>query len=90
MYETIQGQGQLESWDRPEKKIPVSYRFDITTNILERPGFPRVATHRDSRGTVRSLSGESLSQGEYRLFASNGEVLKVQNIGLEEWVILAS
>ncbi len=56
MYEKIEGRGQLESRERPEKKIPVSYAFEITTDILARPGFPRAATRKDSIGKIDALS----------------------------------
>jgi len=88
--ETLEGQGQLESWEHPENRIAVEYRFDITTEILERPGFPRVATRRHSSGTVRAITGESLSEGYFRLVGSDGEILKVKNMGLAMWAILAS
>lgn len=90
MRERIEGRGQLENWERPEKKIPVSYRFDITTDIVARPGLPRVAAHMHSTGKIEALSGQPLAGGHHRLFASDGEILKVENVGLGDWVILAS
>jgi hypothetical protein len=90
MHERLEGRGQLESWERPEKKIPVEYLFDITTDILARPGFPAVATRKHSKGSIHAISGESISQGYHRLFAEDGEILKVQNVGLDYWAILAS
>jgi hypothetical protein len=89
MIDKIQGQGQLETWDQPEKKISVAYRFEITTDVLARPGFPRVATRKHSTGNVSTLTGQSIGPGYYRLYASDGEVLKVQNLG-GQWMILAS
>ena len=90
MHERLEGRGQLENWERPEKKIPVEYVFDVTTDILARPGFPPVATRRRSEGRIQTLAGESITKGYYRLFAQDGEILKVQNIGLDHWAILAS
>jgi hypothetical protein len=40
LTETIEGTGELELWDRPEKRISVGYHFEITTRVIERPGFP--------------------------------------------------
>lgn len=90
MHETIEGCGQLENWESPEKRIPVSYRFDITTDLVDSPGLPRVAARRHSIGKINSLTGEPLTAGYHRLLASDGEILKVKNVGLAHWVILAS
>jgi hypothetical protein len=89
MRDTIEGQGQLENWDHPDKAWAVRYRFDITTEYVERPGLPRVAARRRSSGFVRSTNGEVFPDGYYRLHAADGEILKVQSHG-EAWVILAS
>jgi hypothetical protein len=90
MHERIEGRGRLETVEPPEKVWQVSYRFDITTNVVRRSGFPPVAGHRDSRGTVQSLDGKPIPEGVYRLHAEGDEILRVQNVGLETWVILAS
>ncbi len=89
MIEQMQGEGELESWDRPGERFPCDYFFNITTNVLERPGFPRVTTHISAVGTVHSTERD-IPQGDYRLFASDGEILKVRNLGIGEWTILAS
>jgi hypothetical protein len=86
--EKKEGRGQLESWDRPDKKLPVAYAFDITTDIVARPGVPRVAARSHSMGKITALTGESIAEGSYQLFASDGEILKVKNVGLGQWVIL--
>ena len=88
--EKMEGRGQLETWENPEKRIPVAYTFDITTEILARPGFPHVVTRRNSIGKIRGLAGEAIAEGYYRLVASDGEILRIQNVGLGQWVILAS
>jgi hypothetical protein len=90
MQERIRGQGQLEDWDLPTTKRSVSYLFDITTDVLARPGFPPVTTRRHSLGRISAVTGDSIREGYYRLYASDGEILKVQNVGLGQWVILAS
>jgi hypothetical protein len=89
MRESIEGQGNLEHLEHPDKKWVVRYLFLIATEFVERPGLPRVAARKHSRGFVSSLAGEPLPQGHYRLYASDGEVLKVQNNGAA-WVILGS
>jgi hypothetical protein len=90
LHERIEGQGQLENWDQPGNKFSVDYEFDITTEILEKPGLPPVGTRKHSRGNVSSSTREFIEQGYYRLYASDGEILRVQNVGLDLWVILAS
>ena len=88
--ELLEGVGQLEKWDHPDKKkYAVRYRFTITTEIVEKPGFPRVASKRHGEGVIESTSGEHFLEGEYRLYADD-ETLKVKNLGLGTWVILAS
>ena len=87
MHENIEGHGQLEDREHPEKRIPVSYTFDITTEILDSEG---LAVRKDSIGKIRALTGESIPEGYYWLFASDGEILKVKNVALGPWVILAS
>ena len=77
MHEKVEGRGQLEGWERPEKKIPVSYMFDISTEILDSEG---LAVRRDSMGKIEALTGESIAEGYYRLFASDGEILKVKTV----------
>jgi hypothetical protein len=90
MIETIEGQGRLETITPPEKVWIVSYHFDITTKIVEKPGFSKVAGKRDSTGTVRSLNGKPIPEGVYQLHAADGEILRVENAGFGQWVILAS
>jgi hypothetical protein len=83
VHERIEGPGHLETWENPGRRAPVSYAFDITTEIIDsQHGLPRVATRRHSVGTIVALNGESLSEGYYRLFTSDGEILKVKNVGL--------
>jgi hypothetical protein len=68
MLERIEGTGKLEKWDQPDGQHDVNYNFTITTNIVERPGFPRVASTRHGQGTVRSTAGTAFPEGAYRLF----------------------
>lgn len=89
MHERIEGQGRLETIEPPEKVWQVSYRFDITTNVVRKPGFPAVAGRRDSRGIIESLDGQPIPEGVYQLHTDD-EILRVQNVGLGTWVILAS
>ena len=78
MVETIEGEGRLETITPPEKVWMVSYRFDIETKIVEKPGFPRVASKRDTSGTVCSLDGKPIPEGTYQLHAADGEILRVE------------
>jgi hypothetical protein len=90
LHEVLEGRGQLEKWENPDKRYEVTYRFDIHSEIVERPGLPRVTSKRHSQGVIISATGERFPEGYYRLHASDGEVLKVQNVNLGIWVILAS
>jgi hypothetical protein len=90
MVETIEGEGRLETITPPEKVWMVSYHFDITTKIVERTGFPRVASKRDSTGCVNSLDDKPIPEGTYQLHAADGEILRVENAGFGQWVILGS
>jgi hypothetical protein len=90
LKDKIEGVGELESWEEVGDRFPVEYFFEIITDILERPGFPQVAARRHGSGFVQPLSGKFVTEGYYRLFASDGEILKVENVALGEWVILDS
>jgi hypothetical protein len=85
----FEGDGELEKWNHPDGKHAVRYQFTIITKIIEKTGFPRVASKQHGIGRVTSLTGESFPEGEYRLFAAD-EILKVFNSGFEHWEILAS
>jgi hypothetical protein len=88
LHERIEGIGELESWETPRERVLVCFSFDITTEPLERPAFSRATTKRHSMGIVCALSGRTPGNGFYRLIASK-KTLKVQNLGLDQWVILA-
>jgi hypothetical protein len=89
MQEILKGRGQLEDWQAPHGKHEVDYHFEIVTEIVERQGFPPVAGRRRSKGNIVSTVGDRLPEGEYRLYAEDGEVLKVKNLGFV-WAILSS
>ncbi len=67
------------------------YRFDITPpNIVRRSGFPAVPGRGDSKVIVDALDGTYIPEGDYQLYRDeDGAALKVQNVGLNEWVISA-
>ena len=88
MEEKLTGRGRLEDWDKPTKQFDVDYNFTITTAPHLRPGFPPT-TRRSSVGKVKSLAGEFIAEGTYRLFRSGGETLKIAHPGLEIWGVLA-
>jgi hypothetical protein len=90
MEEYLEGDGELERWENPDKKYPVRYQFTIITEIIPSTGIHAVRTKRHGIGRVISLSGEVLVKGEYRLIVEDGEVLKVFNSGLDRWEILIS
>ena len=64
----------------------MTYHFDIVTEVVARPGFPRVASHSSSRGDVRAVDGRSIPSGHYDLHTED-EILHVKNLGV--WVILS-
>ena len=87
MEEKLIGRGKLEHWDSPTKQFDVDYAFTVTTEPRVRPGFPST-TRRSSTGKVKSLSGEFIAEGTYRLFRSGGETLKIAHLGPGNWGIL--
>ena len=89
LFERIEGIGELESWETPQERVLVCFSFDVTTELEEHPGFSPAATKRHSIGIVCALSGKTPGSGEYRLIASR-ETMKVQHLGLDQWVILAT
>ena len=90
MHETLEGQGELEDLEHPDKKWAVRYLFDIRTETtVERPSLPSWAIRKHSTGYVRPLVGGAFPLGYYRLYTSDGEILRVKNLG-QAWPILAS
>jgi hypothetical protein len=89
MNERIEGQGRLETIESPKKVWQVNYRFDITTHVMRKSGFPPVATQRDSRGTIQSLDEKPIPEGSCQLHTDD-EILRVKNVGLGTWVIFGS
>ena len=87
LHERIEGIGELESWETPQERVLVCFSFDITSELLE-AGFSHAATKRRSVGIGCALSGRTPGDGYYRLIAAK-ETLKVQKLGLDQWVILA-
>jgi hypothetical protein len=90
MQETMEGQGRLETIAPPEKVWQVSYRFDITMNMVRNPGFSAGAGRSDNLGAVLSFDGKPIPEGEYTLHTDDGEIVRLRNLGLDEWAILAS
>ena len=88
MLETLEGEGILVSAESPEHGWKVKYHFSITTNTVRTPGFPPVASHSSSTGSVVALNGQSILDGYYQLTAEDGEILRVKNMS-GQWVILA-
>ena len=90
MNERIEGKGLLRSIRPPIVEFDVVYQFDIVTAVVRRPGFPPVAGHSHSKGTVRAVNGQFIPEGIHQLEAEDGETLRVTNVGLGEWCILSS
>jgi hypothetical protein len=82
MRERVEGLGELENWgtrEAPGNRAKVRYAFDIAS----------VGNDKRGTGTVRALSDELIVVGLYRLTTSNGQTLKVKNLGAF-WTILGS
>jgi hypothetical protein len=90
MQERVEGQGRLETIAPPEKVSQVSYRFDIVANIVRKPNSSVVAVRSDNTGAVLSLNRKPIPEGGYALHTDDGEIIRVRNLGLGEWAILAS
>jgi hypothetical protein len=79
LVEIVEGVGRLESIREPEKVWQVKYRFEVTTTH-SRKSVGSVGLRADrkwSEGTVISVDGTAIPQGEYTLHAEDGEVLRV-------------
>jgi hypothetical protein len=79
MIEPLEGVGRLESIREPGKVWQVKYRFEITTTHSRKSaGGVGVRVDRKwSEGTVASVDGTAIPQGEYTLHAQDGEILRV-------------
>jgi hypothetical protein len=73
--ETVEGKGRLRSANGISQ-CEVSFCFDITTRVIDRPGFPRVEAQKRSTGTVKSVMGEVIPHGYYHLHAAAGITLR--------------
>jgi hypothetical protein len=90
LREQVEGTGQLEKWDHPDGQDEVIYSFDIETDTVETRREPRVGVDLQGRGTVRSTTGKLLPKDIYRLYCADGEIMRVQNLGMGIWTILSS
>ncbi len=88
MIEPIEGNGTLRRHS-PPAQWSVSYRLQVSTQIVTKRGFPRAARRFDISGTVDALNGDVIPLGEYELRTSDGELLKVDNSG-GTWTVLAT
>jgi hypothetical protein len=88
MDEIIEGVGRLESVREPGKVWQVNYRFEITSTYRRKSvGGVGVRVDRKwSGGTVVSVNGATIPQGEYTLHAQDGEILRVDNFDV--WSIV--
>ena len=79
MDETVEGSGRLESIREPGKIWQVKYHFEIkSTYSPKTAGGVGVRVDRKwSDGTLASVDGTAIPQGEYTLHAEDGEILRV-------------
>ena len=87
LHERFEGIGELESWETPQERVLVGFSFDVTIEIPESTEISLAATKRHSIGIVCALSGKTPGNGYYRLIVPK-KTLKVQNLGLDQWVVL--
>jgi hypothetical protein len=79
LVEIVEGVGRLESIREPGRVWQVKYRFEVTTTY-SRKSVSSVglrAERKWSEGTVTSVDGTAISEGEYTLHAEDGEILRV-------------
>ncbi|HLY40461.1 MAG TPA: hypothetical protein VKR52_04565 [Terracidiphilus sp.] len=89
MQEELKGRGVLRTGHPGAIEWQVTYHFVISTVLLEKGGFPPVAVSSHSLGSVSELNGKDIPIGHYQLVAEGGEILRVKNLGLGKWTILA-
>ena len=89
MQEELKGKGILRRIDLEPAEWAVEYHFSIVTTLLRKPGFPPVAARADGRGTVSAQDRSRIPEGHYQLTIEGGEILRVKNLGLAQWVILS-
>lgn len=89
MPEELEGKGTLRRLEPPTAEWQVEYRFAIAMAIRQRTGFPRIGARLYSSGTVSASDGKVIPEGYYELTAQDGEILRVKNLGIGQWTILA-
>lgn len=79
LVEVVEGVGRLESIREPEKVWQVKYHFEVTSTYSRKSvGSVGLRSERKwSEGTVASVDGTTIPQGEYRLPAQDEEILRV-------------
>jgi hypothetical protein len=79
LVEVVEGVGRLESIREPEKVWQVKYHFEVTSTYSRKSvGSVGLRSERKwSEGTVASVDGTTIPQGEYRLHAQDEEILRV-------------
>jgi len=88
VHELREGKGRLKTIEPPQREFDVRFRFNIYTEITI-PGSHGVGARFRSDGTVESIDGRDIPVGTYQLEADDGEILRVKNVGLNGWVIVA-
>ena len=90
-HETLEGTGKLRRIGIPPLAFDVTYHLDIITSVIAHPGIPAMVRGRSrSQGTITSVTNEFIPGGEYDLETEDGETLRVKNLGVNHWHILAS
>lgn len=88
MLHSFDGEGRLVSLQLSRREWRVAFRFQIQTTTIHRPGSPQVAAAGETTGRVEDLAGDFLPEGDYDLYADDGTVLRVSNVGMNEWTVV--
>ena len=87
--ELLRGSGSLRSVDG-STSTEVTFEFVvIDTPRPQRPGFPYAPSKKSGTGRIASLAGRTFADGNYQLQTSEGQVFRVQKLGLD-WHILST
>jgi hypothetical protein len=85
--ERIEGFGQLQR-ETDGLDSRVRFTFLVMENRLpSTAGIPRSVADSDTIGSVSAADGHLFTEGTYRLFASDGQQMRVQKLGAD-WYLL--
>lgn len=89
MTETLQGVGRLRSISAPRAEFSVRYCVDFRTGLEQRPGFPPFAIRSTATVRLENMASEVIPPGFYELETEDGELIRLQSFGPNDWNILS-